>query len=134
MLDLKIAFSLHLLLCTSHHLTQLSDRFVTVLAALACQLALMLNIHNLFGFESCILGMRNAVERADRRLLTALVRNLKPFVNHFSAYLTWNNEILNSVKILYSRLNCNADCAEEFKHGNKKKNKLNETVSWETSV
>lgn len=44
-LALNIVVSLNLLLCASHHLTQLSDRFVRVLVTAVGQLALMLNVH-----------------------------------------------------------------------------------------
>lgn len=69
--------SVNLLLCSSRHLTQLSDRFVRVLAALACQLALMLNVHILFSCGSCMPGIRSGVERVDWHLLTAQVRDTK---------------------------------------------------------
>lgn len=64
-IDLNIAVSLNLLLCASHHPTQLSDRFVRDLVAFACQLALILNVHILFSCESCIRGIRSGVERPD---------------------------------------------------------------------
>lgn len=76
-IGLNIAVSLNLLLCASHHLTQLSDRFVRDLVALACQLALMLNVHILFSCESRMLGMRSGVERSDLYILTANMINVE---------------------------------------------------------
>lgn len=70
-IGLNIAVSLNLLLCASHHLTQLSDRFVRVLVTAVGQLALMLNVHNLLCCGSCMLGIWSGVDRVDQQLLKA---------------------------------------------------------------
>lgn len=66
---LNIADSLNLLLCASHHLTQLSDRFVRVLVAVVSQLALMLNVHILFSCGPCMPGIRSGAKAVDHHLL-----------------------------------------------------------------
>lgn len=52
-----------MLLCPSHHLTQLSDR---------CQLALMMIVHISLSCGSCMFGIGSGVGRVDWHLTTEL--------------------------------------------------------------
>ncbi len=83
-IGLNIAVRLNLLLCASHHLTQLSDRFVRVLVTLVGQLALMSNVHILFSRGLCMLGIRSGVGTVNPTLTDSSSEKCKTYDNKTS--------------------------------------------------